>query len=103
MTMKIVILKDSGEYKAGFEGFVPRPLGSKLCKEKVAVPWCMKDRISPAEKSAITKAKKLAEKELKRIAREKKVMAEKAKAAKLLKAREIPKAENANSKKSKYY
>ena len=103
MTMKIVILKDSGEHKAGYEGFVPRPLGIRLCKGKMAVPWCQKDRISPAEKSAITKAKKLAEKEAKRIAKEKKAKVEKAKADKLLKESVKPKAETAFSKKRKYY
>ena len=118
MSMKVVFLKDSGEYKAGFEGFIPRPLGSKLCREKVAVPWCMKDRVSPAEKSAITKAKKAREKKIKeeekakekraqekkeKKAKEKKAMEEKAKADKLLKERNIPKAETADSKKSKYY
>ena len=97
MTMKILVLKDSGDYKAGFEGFIPRPLGKKMCQEKTAVPWSMKDRISPAEKSATPKAKNLEKKEAKKKAKE-----EKAKADKLLKESTKPKAENAFSKNKKY-
>ncbi len=109
MSMKVVFLKDYMEYKAGFEGFIPRTLGSRLCDQKVTVPWCMKDRISPAEKAAITKAKNLAEKEAKRKAKEekkakaeRKAKAEKAKADKLKEASLKPKAENAFSKKFNY-
>lgn len=43
MSMRVVFLKDHGDYKAGFEGFIPRPLGKAVCKQNVAIPWCMKD------------------------------------------------------------
>ena len=113
MTMKLLILKDSGDYKAGYEGFVPRPIGKKMCQEKVAVPWSMRDRISKADAKAIKKADAEAEKATKKKEKEekakeekakktKRVEAEKVKAAKLLQERDEPKAENTSSKKNKY-
>ena len=101
MTMKIFFLKDTGKYKAGYEGFIDRTLGKKLCQEGVAVPWCKKDKISPAQ----AKAMKKAEAEAKRIAKEKekeeKAKAQKEKAEKLLKDREKAESEKAVSKKAK--
>ncbi len=112
MTMKLLILKDSGDYKAGFEGFVPRPIGKKMCQEKTAVPWSMRDRISKADVKALKQveadekraAKKKAKEEKAREeeAKEKKAKEEKAKADKLLKESLEPKAENAFSKRKKY-
>ncbi len=43
MSMRVVFLKDHGDFKAGFEGFIPRPLGKAVCQQNVAIPWCMKD------------------------------------------------------------
>ena len=80
MTMKMFFLKDVGEYKAGYEGFIDRTLGKKLCSEKVAVPWCMKDRVSPAERKAIKKARAKAKAEEKAEARAKAKAKEKAEA-----------------------
>jgi len=42
MSMRVVFLKDHGDFKAGFEGFIPRILGKTVCQQNVAIPWCTK-------------------------------------------------------------
>ena len=111
MTMKLLILKDSGDYKAGYEGFVPRPIGKKMCQEKTAVPWSMRDRISKADVKALKQveadekraAKKKVKEEKAKAEAEKEAeekAAEKEKADKLLKDKEMAKSEKAVSKKA---
>ena len=104
MTMKVYILKENGDYKAGFEGFVERKVGVQLCQNKVAVPWCQKDRVSPADRKAIRKAEVDAEKAAKKAEDDKEKAAKKAadekaeaKKAELLKKKDEPK-EKAYSK-----
>jgi len=43
MSMKVAFIKDYPEYEAGWEGFVPRSLGSRLCYQEIAVPYSIKD------------------------------------------------------------
>ena len=42
MSMRVVFLKDHGDFKAGFEGYIPRILGKSVCQQNVAIPWCTK-------------------------------------------------------------
>jgi hypothetical protein len=102
MTMKLLVLKDSGDYKAGYEGFVPRPIGKKMCQEKTAVPWSMRDRISKADVKALKQVEADAKRAAKKKAKEEKAKEEKAKGDELLKESLKPKAETAFSKRKKY-
>ena len=43
MSMKVVYLKDTPDHKAGWEGFIPRSLGRRLCQQEIAVPYSVKD------------------------------------------------------------
>ena len=43
MSMKIVFLRDYPDYEVGWEGFVSRSLGSRLCYQEIAVPYSIKD------------------------------------------------------------
>ena len=75
MTMKVIILKDHGDYKAGFEGFVPRTLGRSLCDQSVAIPFCTKRKspeyqeflkeLKPKRKTNRKKAEKAIQKKVK--------------------------------------
>jgi len=74
--MRVVFLKDHGDYKAGFEGFIPRPLGKAVCQQNVAIPWCTKDA-NPEYKKLI-KSMKPKRKRRKKAIPKKVVMREKA-------------------------
>ena len=43
MSMKVVYIKDTPEHKAGWEGFIPRSLGRRLCQQEITVPSSIKD------------------------------------------------------------
>ena len=43
MSMKVVFLKDTTDHKAGWEGFIPRSLGRRLCQQEITVPSSIKD------------------------------------------------------------
>ena len=43
MSMKVAFIKDYPDYEAGWEGFIPRSLGSRLCYQEIAVPYSIKD------------------------------------------------------------
>jgi len=43
MSMKVVFLKDTMDHKAGWEGFIPRSLGRRLCQQEITVPSSIKD------------------------------------------------------------
>ena len=57
MSMKVVFLKDSNNYKEGFEGFVSRQLGRRLCQQGITIPWSLKD-YSPEYKAMVKRKKK---------------------------------------------
>ena len=42
MSMKVVFLKDTPEYKTGWSGFIPRTLGRRLCHQEIAIPWSIR-------------------------------------------------------------
>jgi len=48
--MRVVFLKDTKDYKAGYEGFIPRMLGRVLCQQDITIPWSEKDN-HPAYKA----------------------------------------------------
>ena len=39
MSMRVVFLKEYGDYKTGFQGFIPRQLGRRLCQQGITIPW----------------------------------------------------------------
>jgi len=43
MSMKVVYIKDTTDHKAGWEGFIPRSLGRRLCHQEIVVPHSIKD------------------------------------------------------------
>ena len=47
MSMQVVILRNATitgtRYETGWEGFIPRSLGRKLCQQGIAIPWSIKD------------------------------------------------------------
>ena len=43
MSMKVVYIKDTPDHKAGWEGFIPRNLGRRLCQQEITVPYSVKD------------------------------------------------------------
>ena len=43
MSMKVVYIKDTPEHKAGWEGFISRSLGRRLCQQEITVPSSVKD------------------------------------------------------------
>ena len=59
MSMKVVFIKDSNNYKEGFEGFIPRQLGRRLCQQGITIPWSLKD-YSPEYKAMVKRKKKAA-------------------------------------------
>ena len=69
MSMKVAFIKDYPEYEAGWEGFVPRSLGSRLCYQEIAVPYSIKDH--HAGYKAMIKKKEEAKREAEREAKEK--------------------------------
>ena len=64
MSMKVAFIKDYPEYEAGWEGFVPRSLGSRLCYQEIAVPYSIKDH--HAGYKAMIKEKEKAKREAER-------------------------------------
>ena len=42
MTMKVVFLVDSIDHKAGWDGFISRQLGRRLCQQEIAIPWSIR-------------------------------------------------------------
>ena len=69
MSMKIIYLKDTPDHKAGWEGFVLRPLGQRLCYQEIAVPYSIKDH--HAGYKAMIKKKEEDKREAEREAKEK--------------------------------
>ena len=65
MSMKVVFLKDYPDYEAGWEVFVPRSLGSRLCYQEIAVPCSIKDHHAGYKAMIKEKAKREAEREAK--------------------------------------
>jgi len=43
MSMKVVYIKDTPDHKAGWEGFISRSLGRRLCQQEITVPSSVKD------------------------------------------------------------
>ena len=43
MSMKVVYIKDTPDHKAGWEGFISRSLGRRLCQQEITVPSSIKD------------------------------------------------------------
>ena len=43
MSMKVVFLKDTIDHKAGWEGFISRSLGRRLCHQEITIPYSIKD------------------------------------------------------------
>ena len=43
MSMKVVYIKDTPDHKAGWEGFISRSLGRRLCQQEITVPYSVKD------------------------------------------------------------
>ena len=43
MSMKVVYLKDTPDHPEGWEGFIPRSLGRRLCQQEVVIPYSVKD------------------------------------------------------------
>ena len=74
MSMKIVFLRDYPDYEVGWEGFVSRSLGSRLCYQEIAVPYSIKDH--HAGYKAMIKKKEEDKREAEREAKEKKEKAE---------------------------
>ena len=74
MSMKIVFLRDYPDYEVGWEGFVPRSVGSRLCYQEIAVPYSIKDH--HAGYKAMIKKKEEDKREAEREAKEKKEKAE---------------------------
>ena len=73
MSMKVAFLKDYPDYEAGWEGFIPRSLGIRLCYQEIAVPYSIKDHHA-GYKAMIKKKeedKREAEKKAEREAKEK--------------------------------
>ena len=63
MSMQVVILRNATitgtRYETGWEGFIPRSLGRKLCQQGIAIPWSLKD-YSPEYKAMVKRKKKAA-------------------------------------------
>ena len=61
MSMQVVILRNATitgtRYETGWEGFIPRSLGRKLCQQGIAIPWSLKD-YSPEYKAMVKRKKK---------------------------------------------
>ena len=80
MTMRVVFLKEYGDHEAGWEGFIPRPLGQRLCQQDITIPDFGKetnpgyiallkkkaDEKAAAEEDARKKAEQKAEREAKK-------------------------------------
>ena len=43
MSMKVVYIKDTPDHEAGWEGFISRNLGRRLCQQEITVPYSVKD------------------------------------------------------------
>ena len=69
MSMKVAFIKDYPDYEAGWEGFIPRSLGSRLCYQEIAVPYSIKDH--HAGYKAMIKKKEEAKREAEREVKEK--------------------------------
>ena len=90
MTMRVVFLKDYGEYNDKYkvldEVFIPRNLGQKLCFQEIAIPAYEKEKHPEYKKLIRLKKAKERAAVAGKIAVKKK--AEEAKKAKLLKEKE---------------
>ena len=61
MSMRVVFLKDHGDYKEGFQGFISRQLGRRLCQQMITIPWSefkpkrKKPKLKPRKKAVSKK------------------------------------------------
>ena len=72
MTMRVVFIRDTLDYKAGWEGFISRALGRTLCHQNITIPHFGKEKDD--RYIEFLKGKRKAEREKKEPEKEKSVI-----------------------------
>jgi hypothetical protein len=102
MTMRVVFLQEYGDHEAGWEGFIPRQLGRRLCQQEITIPDFGKETNSAYNALLKKKADEKADADEKaRKKAEQKAEREAKKKIKALKKKATTKRKTAVSKKTK--